>query len=185
MVLVCKFSKLVSFTATAAPTSTAAAAAIMSWCSHFGTPTWLNTDGGSHFRNCVIEDLTATYGMNYHITTPYCPWANGSAERMCGELLRTLRKLVSEYKLNFTDWPVLLPVAEFTLNHLSRRCLRNAQTKCPIEVVTGYSPRSPSSRVFWKGHKLADATRHGSNQQILEKHMDKLRQTIDVAHTQI
>ena len=41
---------------------------------------WVLSDGGSHFKNSLMKDLTDALGIEHHITLPYCPWANGSVE---------------------------------------------------------------------------------------------------------
>lgn len=142
------FTKMVLLRAAEAPTS------IVEWSSQHGLPDWMVSDGGSHFQNSVLADLCQVYHVNHHVTTPYCPWANGSAERMVQEVLRALRKLISEFQMNLRDWPSLLPMVQFSLNHFPRKQLGR---RSPIEVAMGRKPSSPVSMVFRRGHCLADA----------------------------
>ena len=96
LMLVDRLSRFVMFFPTKTANAADAARAIMVWASIFGLPSWLISDGGSHFKNELIKELTDLVGVNHHITLPYCPWANGSVEVVGKDLLWTLRDTCSE-----------------------------------------------------------------------------------------
>ncbi|KAF0719108.1 Aste57867_1285 [Aphanomyces stellatus] len=52
------------------------------------------SDGGSHFKNEVIEDVRTMVGLQHHITTAYSPWANGTVEVVNRMVLRTVKTLL-------------------------------------------------------------------------------------------
>ena len=50
----------------------------MRWSAQRGLPAWIISDGGRHFDNTLLKDLSDIIGFEHHITLPHCPWANGS-----------------------------------------------------------------------------------------------------------
>jgi len=154
LVLVDKFSKLTMMVPTKAPLTIPAAKAILQWSSFHGIPDWLISDGGSHFKNEVMKHLTATLGMKHHITTPHCPWANGTVERANREILWVFRTLCDENELNFDEWDYLLPFVQFIMNH---RVLPGLGGRTPIEVNYGRAPKLPLQLSIWNGVFLKDA----------------------------
>jgi hypothetical protein len=76
--------------------------------SRFGCPKILISDRGFHFLNDAIVDLTKLFNINHRKTTPYHPQTNGLTERMNQTLVRILRKIVIDLKL---DWDHKLTVA--------------------------------------------------------------------------
>ena len=75
-------------------------ALVNEWLSHYPDPLLLHTDGGTHFRNDLLKELTQMLDIEHHITLAYCPWANGSVEVVGKDLVYTTRALLSE--LQFT-----------------------------------------------------------------------------------
>ena len=73
------------------------------WVSNFGLPDWLITDGGPHYINHAMEMLAEKMKMHHHATLTYCPWANGSMEVFGRELVRTVRVLLSEFRLGIDE----------------------------------------------------------------------------------
>ena len=72
LMLVDKFSRMVEFIPTEAPLAVPAARAILRWGARYGLPDWLVTDGGTHFKNHALNELSETMGVQHHITTAYC-----------------------------------------------------------------------------------------------------------------
>ena len=87
LMLVDKFSRLVEFVPAPAATAITATQSVLWWGSRYGLPTWIISDGGSHFKNRAMQLLAEKMGMQHHITLAYCPWANGSVEIVGKELL--------------------------------------------------------------------------------------------------
>lgn len=75
--------------------SDAAASATFKWITSFGFMELLVTDEGSHSVASLITSLTQEPRIKHHSTTPYCPWANGTIERLCGEVILVTRSLLS------------------------------------------------------------------------------------------
>lgn len=76
-----------------AATSEAAADSITSRIAAFGAMDWLVSDQGSHFKNQLLRQLTSELRTAHHFTTAYSPWANGTVERVCWEVLRACTAL--------------------------------------------------------------------------------------------
>ncbi len=110
-------------------TSEHAEDALSNWIGAFGCPVWLISDRGSHFHNELIKSLTEELRLRHHFTTAYCPWANGSVERVCREVLRACKALLAEWRLAAQDWPTLTECIQSVLNHspLKRLGLRSPQ----------------------------------------------------------
>ena len=85
--------------------------ALIHWIGSFGTMEWFVSDQGSHFKNQLIDELTSELRVHHHFTTAYSPWANGSVERVCREVLRATKALCSEWKLAPRDWPAVTECA--------------------------------------------------------------------------
>ena len=136
------------------PTAANAAEALCVWIGAFGSFTWLVSDQGAHFKNTLMNELTSELRINHHFTTAYCPWANGSVERICREVKRACRALTSEWKLSTKDWPAITETMQCVLNQapLKRLGLRDKKEKsvyrCPLEVFTGIIPIRPLLRAL-------------------------------------
>jgi IS30 family transposase len=101
-------SGFVEFTECSEATAEMVLAALMDWFSRFGVVyTWV-TDQGTHFKNQLIEHLRKQLGVHHHFTRPYCPWSNGTVEVVNPLLLRCLKALLSERKMQESEWPKLL-----------------------------------------------------------------------------
>lgn len=85
----------------AGPTSESAAEAFTTWTASFGAFDWLITDQGTHFTSSLTKELVAETGARHHFSTAYCPWANGTVERVCH---RTTTGLMMVRRLALTDW---------------------------------------------------------------------------------
>ena len=128
LMMVDKFSRLVEFVPTASATSLVAARAIMRWSAQRGLPSWIISDGGRHFDNTLLQDLSDIIGFEHHITLPYCPWANGSVEVVGKDLCWTLRAMCSEFETSVDEWDLVLPLAEYAINHRRRDILGGRAT---------------------------------------------------------
>ena len=183
-VLMCadKFGRIVEFVACESPTAIEATKAVLSWASRYGMPSWLISDGGSHFKNKAMRLLTEHMQMEHHITLAYCPWANGAIEIVGKELLWTARALLSELGYSATDWDFLLPLIQYILNTRERDVLGG---RTPIEVMTGYKPQTALDMVLWKGTLLKDAEGHVVKRDQVEHYCVKLAAALDAMHQKL
>lgn len=59
---------------------------------------WIS-DRGSHFKNKFVREIKHKLHAHHHFTLPYFPWANGTLQVVCQELLRETRALLSELQI--------------------------------------------------------------------------------------
>jgi hypothetical protein len=101
--------------------------------------TWVS-DQGSHFKNKTVEGVQNALRSQHHFTTAYTPWANGTVERACREVLRAVRGLLSEFKLRPAEWPKVHRIVQSVLNNSPSPQRGNI---APITAFTGLPPDSP------------------------------------------
>jgi hypothetical protein len=120
----------------------AAADGILWWRAHFGLrrDTLIVTDGGSHFANSLMKELSNRLHFRHHITVAYSPWSNGKAERVNREILKLFRVLLAELKMNETDWPKLISQVQFQLNNTPRARLNGLTSDEYFLVKAGDGP---------------------------------------------
>ena len=76
----------------------------------------------------------------------YSPWANGSIDRVCREVLRACRALLSEFPLAPPDWPAVTECVQSILNHAPLKRLGHRKGAArgfwrkPIKVFTSQKP---------------------------------------------
>lgn len=117
-----------------------AAHAIIDWRAAIGTPRGLTSDGPTHFCNETLRLVARSIRTPQDITVPYCPWSNGSIERLGQELLHISRALLSELQMQPTSWPDLLPLFQNALNNSPSPASQNI---APITAFTGLKPSPP------------------------------------------
>ena len=52
------------------------------WLAFFPSPTFLVTNGGTHFKCELFKEITNIRGFEHHITDPYLRWSNERVERL-------------------------------------------------------------------------------------------------------
>ena len=179
LMMVDKFSRLTEFVAAKSPTSIVAARAVVRWSAQRGLPLWILSDGGSHFKNSLMDDLTNALGIEHHITLPYCPWANGSVEVVGKDLLWTCRALCSELEIAVDEWDLVMPLAEYAINHRRRDILAN---RSAVEIVTGREPRTAADLTLYSGTKLKDAVELTLPHERVAKYCVKLNKSLERMH---
>ena len=123
-------------------------AAVVEWSALFGVPTFLVTDGGSHFVNQLVEALVTRFRSAHHVTTPYAPWANGSIERVNREILRLWRVLLGETALVEAKWRTLRPLVQAILNKTANASFDGLS---PVEIHLARKVAIPLDTVVYAG----------------------------------
>jgi Integrase zinc binding domain len=113
---------------------------LVHWFSVFTVcKTWCS-DQGSHFKNQVVDGVMRALRCQHTFTVDYSPWSNGTIEVVCREVLRALRSLVSELKLQFHHWPALVPIVQSMLNNQPADRLDGI---APVTAMTSLQPVTP------------------------------------------
>ena len=177
-----KMSRAVQFIAVDAATAIHAARATLRWAARYGLPKWMISDGGSHFKNEVLEALAEALGFDHHITLAYCPWANGSIEVVGKDLVWTCRTLLSELKYSWDEWDCVLDLIEYTIMHRQRTVLGG---KSAIEVLTGRKPDNAVKFATWTGTRIKDAQRGDISFELVAKHCERLEKSLAQLHEHV
>lgn len=94
-----------------------AATAIIDWCTAFGTPNTLVSDGPTHFKNKTARLVAKNLKVFYHFTLPCCAWPSGAVERLEQKQLHIMRAIVAELQLCFEEWQDILPIVQSAINN--------------------------------------------------------------------
>lgn len=94
-----------------------ATTSIIDWCSSFGIPKGLMSDGPTHFKNEAVRLVSKGLKVPHHFTIPYCTWSNGAVVRLGKELVRTCRDILSELQIRPEEWPDVLLIIQSALNN--------------------------------------------------------------------
>ena len=70
------------------------------------------------------------------------------------DLLWTCRALCSELQIAVDEWDLVMPLAEYAINHRRRDILGD---RSAVEIVTGRQPRTAADLTLYSGTKLKDA----------------------------
>jgi hypothetical protein len=138
------------------------------------------SDGGSHFKNEVIEKVRKLVGAHHHITTTYSPWANGTIEVVNRLVSRAVKTLSSEMKLQVDEWPLILPLVQGNLNHQPASRLDGIAPVTAFMGLPTSNPMSgfvhPTTKEIFDFDWLSDAR---------VKHRKELRSALDSMHRDI
>ena len=170
-----KFSRFVRFTKCVVGTAVISARATLRWSAQFGLPSWIISDGGSHFKNTLMKELADLLGVEHHITLAYCPWANGSVEVTGRELVWTCKTTLSELRYSADEWDCILELLEFTLNHRGRAVLGG---KSPIEVMTGRKPDQALKLATWSGIMMKNCNEAVIKADLVDQYCNKLADSL-------
>ena len=188
LVLKHAFSLMTKLVPCRAADAETAADALLDWSAQYGTPGTLISDCAAHFRNRLVEEVNRFLQTEHHFTTPYASQSNGGVERVNKSILRVLRLLVSENRMEMEHWPRLLHALAMVLNHSPSPRLGG---EAPITVMSGItavhpldnvcrlterSGTNPSPRL--KGTKVDMSAR-------ARKHVKDLRALLDTMHTKV
>jgi hypothetical protein len=114
----------------------------------------------------------------HRFTIANSPWSNGTIEVVCREVLRALRALVSEFQMEFIQWPTAVPMLQYILNHSASDRLGGL---APITAMTLLPATTPLL-------SIVSATPETSPRTISQIHAEqisevaKLRSALDGLH---
>jgi hypothetical protein len=145
LVMIDGFSRYVMLTAHKHANAENVVQALLQWFSLFGIVKRWVSDQGRHFLNAVLTQTRNHLGTEHHFTAAYAPWSNGLVERVNKEVVAMLQTLVSEARIDNSEWPRYLPVINFMLNRTPSAALGG---KTPFTAFIGREPDSPLDVVY-------------------------------------
>jgi hypothetical protein len=158
----------------------ATASALMDWFSLFGiSRTWVS-DRGSHFKNTIMETISQTLRTRHNFTKTNSPWANGIVERLCREVLRATRALLSEFKLRTTQWTEIHRIVQSVLNNTPSPHRNNI---APVTAFTGLPPSTPLLSITPSPKSQSLQLTEIRPRQLME--IELLQSTIDNVHKEV
>ena len=120
------------------------------WLAFFPSPTFLITDGGTHFKCELFKEITNIRGFEHHITAPHSQWSNGRVERLNRVFLNAMRGLLASKGVEVKRWPNWVPaVQEECLNKVMRVTARGGKT--PMQLLTGLTPEGAIAHIACLG----------------------------------
>jgi hypothetical protein len=129
----------------ASKTAEATTETLLDWFKRFGIVRVLVSDQPSHFKNEVLAILAHKFHLNHHFISAYCPWANGTIERLNRTIIELFKLILAELKLPFDKWPLVIPHVQYVLNNTPTESLHGY---APIQIFQGREAGNMLSTIF-------------------------------------
>lgn len=101
--------------------------------------TWVS-DQGSHINNIIMYKLKENHNIYHHFFSAYSPWANGTVEILCLEVLHATRAILHERRLGKKDWPQVIHMVPSVLKEAPVKRLgfsTEGTLRTPLQVING------------------------------------------------
>ncbi|KAH9123096.1 hypothetical protein AeMF1_005839 [Aphanomyces euteiches] len=128
-----------------------------------------------------MKALAHKFKAEHEFTLAYCPWRNGTVERLNRDILQVMRVLLMEYKLADHQWDYLLPTVQASLNQTPVVSLAH---KSPMEVFQGREPTTIMDLLLDSEKKVVEAQVDWSQDNI-QKTLLKLQESMHQLHKEI
>ncbi len=128
-----RFAELYSATST---TAVEAVKAITAWAGRYGAPLRITSDGGSQYRNALMESRADAARFEHHITTAHHPQSNGRIERLNRDIGKHLRAVTTLGE----DWHEHLPTVQFIINNTPKGHVYEHRRERKICLYSGNTP---------------------------------------------
>jgi len=137
----------------------------------YGAPIRICSDRGSNFTAELFGKVAQIINSQQQLSPAYCPWVNGSVERMNGTLVRMLRHYVNSEQ---DDWDEKLPFVLFAY----RSSVNRTTGFSPFRLVYGHEARGPTEASI-----KASATSTTGSPDEVKTYMSRLSKTMAEAWT--
>ena len=124
-----------------------------------------------------MDSVRKVLCSQHHFTTAYSPWANGTIERACREVLRAVRALLSELRLRPDQWPSVSRIVQSVLNNSPSPQRGNI---APLTAFTGRSPDSPLQSLVCVAADQTLPLSEIKSRQLMN--IKELRSSVDAIH---
>jgi hypothetical protein len=156
---------------------------IQMWQARYGLITVLVSDQGSHFVSLVLAEYNKrcrVNGITHHFTVAYCPWSNGTIERVNRDILTLFKRIVlTSIEIEFDMWPYLLPHVMSVINSRSSDRLGGHS---PREIFMGISQSNELDLMF---NPLEDVLLDIVKSKDLQIYYDNLMTSLDKMHKKV
>ena len=145
------------------------------WLAFFPSPTFLISDGGTHFKCELFKQIAAIRGFEHHIVAPHSQWSNGRVERLNRIFLKGMRALLATRGHDIRNWPFWVPAVQECLNKVMRVSSRGNKT--PMQLLTGLVPEGAIAHIAWLGIRAEIGDPVPSEE--IERHMQGLHEGLE------
>jgi hypothetical protein len=135
------------------------------------------SDQGSHFKNKTVAAVRRALRSQHHFTLACTPWANGTLERACKEVLRAARALLSEFRLRPLQWPAISPLIQAIINNSPSPQRDNI---APLTAFTGLPADNPLLSLYPDPPGQALSISEIRTAQVLS--INDLRKSVEALH---
>ena len=87
--------------------------------------------------------------------------------------------MCSEFETSVDEWDLVLPLAEYAINHRRRDMLGGRSS---VEIMIGRAPRTPTDLALWSGTKLKDAKKLQLPAERAAKYVENLAASLERMH---
>jgi hypothetical protein len=111
-----------------------------------GKPVRWHTDNGGEFMSESMDDFCEEFAVRRSFSVPYAPPSNAHAERMWGVILKPMRTMLVDSKVDVSFWPYAAAQATYLHNILPNA--RLAGEMSPYQAKYGMKPDVSKIRVW-------------------------------------
>ena len=172
------FSSFVNLIPCSTPTSDVVVKALLNWYSLFGVSLTHISDQGSHFKNKVVAELNRRLSTKHHFTLPYTPWSNGTIEIVNKSLRKLIRVWISEFRIDLSEWPSLIPLMTHVLNFSVSPRLGFP----PAMVFGGFKTKNSVESIFTNSSTFRSSKLNFAD---LSAHVKDLQESLELLHRQV
>lgn len=88
---------------------------LIQYITQYGVPRYITSDRGLHFKNKIMNDACANFGIKQIFSSSYAPQSQGFTERINGVICQAIRHYIKNN--NQSRWSFYLPYIIFSYNN--------------------------------------------------------------------
>lgn len=146
--------------------------ALLDFCTHFGMPSTIQTDGASYFTGHKFNQALKEWGIRHRVSSPYHPQTQGAIERSHQTMKSILRKYIVAFN---TSWDDNLPYMLYVMRDTPCATLGFS----PFELLFAHTVRGPL--YLAREHMLGNPERCVSVLQLVGDMREKLLKMWSIA----
>ena len=133
-IIVCvdSFTRFVDLFPAVDTTASSAVEALVAVFGRYGLPQEILTDNGSQYSNHLLSQLLSVLKVDHKFTVPYRSQGNGIVERVNKEVMRHLRAIIFDERVE-SKWSTLLPRVQYLINSTTHSAIGTS----PLHLLFG------------------------------------------------
>ena len=168
-IIVCvdSFSRFVDLFPSLDTTASSAVGVLMSIFGRYGLPQRILTDNGSQYSNHLMNQLLKSVNVPHSFSVPYRSEGNGIVERVNKEVMRHLRAIIFDERVE-SEWSRLLPRVQYLINSTVHSSLGVS----PLTLLFGSNVSTNRGLSFSGFADASDSTVHESLVNLYRNEVD-------------